>query len=93
MKVAIYWPDYTITRAASATKALEVIAEKQWEEKVSVPRMKQLLADRAWGWCNSLVDPSLEDQEFLVKLGETGMVFVWFGDQDPWVGVREGRMA
>jgi hypothetical protein len=93
MKVTIYWPDYTMTKAANATAALKIIAEKQWEEQVSVERMKELLAGRAWGWCNAVVDPSLPDEEFLSALGDTGMVFVWFGEEDPWRGVGEGGLA
>ena len=93
MKVTIYWPDYSMTKAVSATRALEVIAEKQWEELVSVPRMKELLSERAWGWCNEIVDPTLSDDEFLKALGETGMVFVWFGEQDPWKGFHERGLA
>lgn len=93
MKVKIYWPDYTITVAVSATRALEVIAQKQWEEEVSVPRMKELLADRAWAWSRKIVDFDLEDKEFLKALGDTGMVFVWFGEGDPWVGLNERGLA
>ena len=93
MKTRIYWPDYTVTTADNATKALAIIAEKQWEQEVTVVEMKKLLADRAWGWCNALVDPSLPDKEFLVALGETGMVFVWFGEENPFYGINEGKLA
>ena len=89
-KVAVYWPDYTISRARNATKLLELLALKQWEEEVSVHRMKELLAERAWGWSNEIVDPQLPDEEFLKELGETGMVFVWFGEGNPFQGLFDG---
>ena len=93
VKVSIYWPDYTTTVAVSASRALEVVAQKQWEEEVSIPRMKELLAGRAWAWTNQIVDHRLPDDEFLKALGDTGMVFVWFGDGDPWVGLNARNMA
>jgi hypothetical protein len=93
-KVSIYWPDYTITRGDNATDLLRKVALKQWEEEVTVPRMKELLAERAWGWSNSVVDPLLPDEEFIKELGDTGMVFVWFGEGDPFRGLTDaGGMA
>lgn len=79
MAVAIYWPDGSVTRANDPTAALQIVASKQWDQPVSVAKMKQLLSQRAIGWNDAVVDPLLPDAEFLSALGETGMVFVTDG--------------
>lgn len=85
-KVTIYWPDYTVTRAETATQALEKIGLKQWKMLTDVGQIKRMLARRASIWSNATVDPETPSHEFLRQLGESGMVFVWFGDGDPFLG-------
>jgi hypothetical protein len=76
MGVAIYWPDGAVTRAETASEALEIVATKQWEQPMTVDSLKFVLAARAYGWNQASVNPLLPDDEFLAALGETGMVFV-----------------
>jgi len=73
-----------MTDALSPTLALCKVAEKQWEDPGDLGQFKRLLANRAFGWNESIVDPELPDQEFLEALNRSGMVFVHFGETDPW---------
>lgn len=87
-KVRIYWPDYTITKGKTARQALLKIGKKQWKTKTDIMEIKQMLAQRAFNWSNAIIDPSLPSHEFLTELGKTGMVFVWYGDGDPFLGTE-----
>lgn len=69
------FPDGTEVRGVNATDLLAQIAKMQWY-KVSIDAMKHLLAARAYGWNNSILNPDLDDDSFVKSLGETGMVFV-----------------
>jgi len=87
--VKIYWPDYTITKGRTARQALMSIGKKQWKTKTDIQEIKKMLATRAFNWSNAIIDPELPSEEFLEQLGASGMVFVWFGDGDPFVGIRD----
>ena len=87
-KVTIYWPDYTITKARSADQALMKIGKKQWKLEIDVLRIKKMLAKRANDWTGIEIDVDTDSRTFLRNLGESGMVFVWFGDGDPFFGVN-----
>lgn len=76
------FPDGTEVRGLTASDLLAEIAKMQWY-KVGVDAMKHLLAARAYGWNNAVLNPDLDDDEFVHALGETGMVFVLVEDSDP----------
>lgn len=77
--LSIFWPDGAITRGHSATDALWTIADKQWDQPMSIHDVKYVLAARAFGWNNSVIDPTLSDDDFVDALGSSGMVFVQRG--------------
>jgi hypothetical protein len=87
MQVSVYFPDYTVTRGKSASEVLLKIGKKQWKFEDRLSAIKEMLARRAMHWSGTEIDPSLPSPEFLKALGDSGMVFVWFGDSDPFVGV------
>ena len=86
-KVKIYWPDYTVTSADNASEVLLKIGKKQWKIETEVKSIKRMLSRRAYNWSGVQIDPELPNRQFLKALGESGMVFVWFGDGDPFIGV------
>lgn len=86
-KVSVYFPDFTVVRGKNASDALLKIGKKQWKYEDRLGAIKQLLAKRAFNWSGAQIDPTLPSPEFLVQLGESGMVFVWFGDGNPWTGL------
>lgn len=88
-KVRIYWPDYTITKGKNARQALLKIGKKQWKMKTDILEIKKMLSVRALNWSNAVIDPSLPSEEFLTELGKSGMVFVWYGDGDPFLGTKD----
>ncbi len=80
-RVRVYWPDGSMNSAQHASAMLDIIAEKQEHEiPVDRPHMKRMLANRAFGWGEAIVDPESDDESFLKALGMSGMVFVQFGD-------------
>jgi hypothetical protein len=76
MALAVYWPDGSVTRGASATDVLRKVADKQWDQPMTSNDLKVLLAARAYGWNQSRIDVCADDHEFLRLLGDSGMVFV-----------------
>lgn len=85
-QVTVFWTDYTKTVASNPTECLRIIAKKQWED-FDAANIKRTLARRAYDWNGSMLDFELSDYAFLKALGDTGMVFVWFGDGDPFASI------
>ena len=85
MRTRVYFPDGTMMDCDSPAEFFARLAEKQFvDHQVTVDEMKELLSDRAWGWNTTIIDPRLDDEAFLKKLGKSGVVFVHFGDDDPF---------
>lgn len=85
-RVTVFWTDFSKTVATNATECLRIIAKKQWDDFDAVD-IKKTLARRAYEWNGSVVDFMLPDYKFLKALGESGMVFVWFGSGDPFAAI------
>jgi hypothetical protein len=82
--ISIYFPDdERVVQGFDASDALMSLAKMQWEQPMTIERLKELLAERALGWNGAEVDSDLPDDQFLEALGKTGMVFVT-SDPDPF---------
>jgi hypothetical protein len=86
-QVSVYFPDYTVIRGKNASEVLLKVGKKQWKFENRLDAIKRMLSKRASHWSGAEIDPNLPAPEFLTALGESGMVFVWFGPEDPFIGV------
>ena len=86
-QISVYFPDHTVIRGKSASQVLLAIGKKQWKYQDKLAAIKRMLAVRAHNWSGAEIDPTLPSPEFLHALGESGMVFVWYGEEDPFVGL------